>query len=242
VAENTHANKQNNTDEVYKNSGKSIEDVFHLDVPTLSEVKLKEKKADEVLELLKQITTVKKIPPKILGDSYIYHIHINNRVIIIESKDLLKHNTFSKRYFECFNRLPTSELRNAEIWTLFVNSWDEKGLLKEEIDETPDDESYAAELFLEEISDLQVTTDTEELIYNPQTLLEKEDGLCIPSRQVHEILDRLRLNIKINRLVPLLGDTLIDTRRAIKVKGKTMRFWVFKKELKQRETKTEEGG
>ena len=112
--------------------------------------KLKKFQSKGALKLIEDIKKVEKIKPNIPGDDYIYRFIISGRTLIIPSSKMLTSSMFSRRYLEEFNELPGTDV--SEHWGLIVNALNEERLIVHLEDNEENDETYAAETFLNAIT------------------------------------------------------------------------------------------
>ena len=195
--------------------------------------KLKEFQSKEALELLEEIEKVEKIKPKIPGDDYIYKFDISDRTLIIPSSKMLTPSMFSRRYLEEFNELPHEDV--SEHWGLIVNALKEEGLIVHVEDNEENDETYAAETFLNVIRKFPILKKEERDQYkqNQQVLFCHNDNLYLPSEMVKKVLDIARIRIQIQRLNQLIIKYKIGagTIRYGKESNETLRCWIFSPNL-----------
>ena len=195
--------------------------------------KLKQWKSKGALKLLKDIKKVEKIKPKIPGDDYVYKFDISGRTLIIPSSKMLTPSMFFRRYLEEFNELPSADV--SEDWGLIVNALNEERLIVHVEDNEENDETYAAELFLNVIRTFQILKKEERDQYkqNKQVLFSHNDNLYLPSEMVKKVLDIARIRIQIQRLSQLISKYKIGagTFRYGKEANETIRCWIFSQNL-----------
>jgi len=195
--------------------------------------KLKKWDSKGALQLLKDTQQVEKIKPKIPGDDYIYRFMILGRTLIIPSSKMLTPSMFSRRYLEEFNELPSADV--SEDWGLIVNALHEEGLIVHVEDNEENDETFAAETFLNVIRTFQILKKEERDQYkqNKQVLFSHNDNLYLPTEIVKKVLDIARIKIKIQRLNQLINKYKIGagTIRHGKESNETIRCWIFSQNL-----------
>ena len=195
--------------------------------------RLKDFDSQGALKLLKDIQKVEKIKPNIPGDDYIYHFHILDRTLIIPSSKMLTPSLFSRRYLEEFNELPQEDV--SEHWGLIVNALNEEELIVRVEDNEENDETYAAETFLNVIRTFQILEKEERDKYkqNKQVLFSHNNHLYLPSEMVNKVFDIAHIKIKIHRLNKLISKYKIDTGtiRYGKESNETIRCWIFSNNL-----------
>jgi len=191
--------------------------------------KLKQWNSKGAVKLLSNIEKVEKIRPKIPGDDYIYRFMISGRTLIIPSSKMLNPSMFSRRYLEEFNELPSADV--SEDWDLIINALNEEGLIVHVEDTEENDETFAAETFLNVIRKFPILKKEERDQYkhNKQVLFSHNDNLYLPNEMVKKVLDIARIRIKIHRLNQLIHKYKIDTGtiRYGKESNETTRCWIF---------------
>lgn len=194
---------------------------------------LKKRKSNGALKLLRDIEKVEKIKPKIPGDEYIYRFHIMGMTLIIPSSKMLNPTMFSRRYLEEFNELPHKDV--SGYWGLIVNALKEEGLIVHVEDTEENDETYAAESFLNFIRKFPILKKEKRDQYkqNKQVLFCHNDNLYLPNEMVKKVLDIARIKIKIHRLNQLISKYKIGTGtiRYGKEANETIRCWIFSHNL-----------
>ena len=195
--------------------------------------KLKKWDSKGSLKLLSDIVKVEKIRPKIPGDDYIYKFDISDRTLIIPSSKMLNSSMFFRRYLEEFNELPSEDV--SEHWGLIVNALKEEGLIVQVEDNEENDETHAAETFLNVIRKFQILKKEERNLYkqNKQVLFCHNEKLYLPSEMVKKVLDIAHIRIKIQRLHQLIRKYKIGagTIRYGKESNETIRCWIFSPNL-----------
>ena len=185
------------------------------------------------LKLLSDIEKVEKIKPKIPGDDYVYKFDISDRTLIIPSSKMLNSSMFSRRYLEEFNVLPNEDV--SKHWVLIVNALNEEELIVHVEDNEENDETYAAETFLNVIRTFQILKKEERDQYkhNKKVLFSHNCNLYLPSEMVKKVLYIAHINIKIQRLGQLISKYKIDagTIRYGKESNETIRCWIFSHNL-----------
>ena len=190
---------------------------------------LKKWNYEGALNLLRDIEKVEKIKPKIPGDDYFYRFYIMDRVLILPSSKMLTPLMFSRRYLEEFNVLPHEDV--IKNWELIVNALKEEKLIVHIEDNEEDDESYAAETFLNIIRKLKILNKGErgQFELNNEVLFSHNGNYYLPSGMVKKVLDIARTRIKIQRLSQLISKYKIGagTIRYGKESNETIRCWIF---------------
>jgi hypothetical protein len=204
------------------------------ELPDISSIAELEKfNSKGALKLLKDIQKIEKIRPKIPGDDYIYRFMISGRTLVIPSSKMLTPSMFSRRYLEEFNELPSEDV--YEHWGLIVNAVNEEGLIHHLEDNEENDETFAAETFLNFIRKFQILKKEERYQYkqNKQVLFCHNSNLYLPSEMVKKVLDNAHIRIKIQRLNQLINKYKIDvgTIRYGKASNETIRCWIFSPNL-----------
>ena len=195
--------------------------------------KLKKFQSKGAIKLLSDIQKVEKIKPRIPGDEYIYRFHILGRTLIIPSSKMLNPSMFSRRYLEEFNELPDEDV--SDNWRLIVNALKEERLIAHMGDNEENDETYAAETFLNVVRTFQILNKEERDHYksNNQVLFCHNGNLYLPSEMVKKVLDSSHSKIKIRRLNQLIKKYKIGagTFRYGKEANGTIRCWIFSQNL-----------
>ena len=195
--------------------------------------KLKKWDSKGSLKLLNDIVKVEKIRPKIPGDDYVYKFDISDKTLIIPSSKMLNSSMFFRRYLEEFNELPSEDV--SEHWGLIVNALKEEGLIVQVEDNEENDETHAAETFLNVIRKFQILKKEERNLYkqNKQVLFCHNEKLYLPSENVKKVLDIAHIRIKIQRLHQLIRKYKIGagTIRYGKESNETIRCWIFSPNL-----------
>lgn len=194
---------------------------------------LRKRKSNGALKLLRDIEKVEKIKPKIPGDEYIYRFHIMGMTLIIPSSKMLNPTMFSRRYLEEFNELPHKDV--SGYWGLIVNALKEEGLIVHVEDTEENDETYAAESFLNVIRTFHILNkeDRDQYKSNKQVLFCHNGTLYLPSEMVKQVLDSAHIKIRIQRLNLLIKKYKIGagTFRYGKEANETLRCWIFSQNL-----------
>ena len=195
--------------------------------------KLKKYQSKGALKLLSDIEKVEKIKPKIPGDDYVYKFDISDRTLIIPSSKMLNPSMFFRRYLEEFNELPSEDV--SEHWELIVNALKEEELIVHVEDNDENDETYAAETFLNAIRQFPILTKEERNQYkqNKQVLFCHNEKLYLPSEMVKKVIDIAHIRIKILRLNQLISKYKLGagTIRHGKESNETLRCWIFSPKL-----------
>lgn len=195
--------------------------------------KLKKGNSKDTLKLLKEIQKVEKIKPKILGDDYIYRFRILGKTLLIPSSKMITSSMFFKRYMEEFDKFPSYDI--SKNWELIFNSLNEIGLIEHVEDTKEDDETYAAETFLNEIRQFPILKKEERNRYkqNKLVLFNHIGNLYLPSEVVKKVFDIAKIKIKIHRLNQLITKYKIGTGtiRYGKEPNMTIRCWIFSRKL-----------
>ena len=195
--------------------------------------RLKDFDSQGALKLLKDIQKVEKIKPNIPGDDYIYHFHILDRTLIIPSSKMLTPSLFSRRYLEEFNELPQEDV--SEHWGLIVNALNEEELIVLVEDNEENDETYAAETFLNAIRQFPILKKEERDRYkqNKFVLFCHNGNLYLSGEVVKKVFDNAKIKIKVKRLNQLIRKYKIDTGtlRYGKESNETIRCWIFSNNL-----------
>ena len=183
--------------------------------------------------MLEDIQKVEKIKPKIPGDDYIYRFEISGRTLIIPSSKMLTPSMFSRRYLEEFNELPSADV--SEDWGLIVNALNEERLIVHVEDNEENDETFAAETFLNVIRKFSILKKEERDKYkqNKQVLFSHNNNLYLPNEMVKKVLDIAHIKIRIQRLNKLISKYKIGagTIRYGKESNETIRCWIFSQNL-----------
>ena len=191
--------------------------------------KLKKWDSKGSLKLLNDIVKVEKIRPKIPGDDYVYKFDISDRTLIIPSSKMLNPSMFSRRYLEEFNVLPNEDV--SKHWVLIVNALNEEELIVHVEDNEENDETYAAETFLNVIRTFQILKKEERDKYkqNKQALFCHNCNFYLPNEMVKKVLDNAHIRIKIQRLNQLISKYKVGagTIRHGKEANETLRCWIF---------------
>jgi len=194
---------------------------------------LKKRNSKGAFKLLDDIEKVEKIKPKIAGDDYIYIFKILGKTLIIPSSKILTPSMFSRRYLEEFNKFPSEDVLHN--WELIINALNEEGLIIHVEDIEENDETYAAEIFLNVIRTLQILNKDEFDKYkqNKMVLFYHNGNLYLPSEIVKVIFKIAHVNIKIHRLNQLIKKYKIGagTIRYGKESNETIRCWIFSPNL-----------
>ena len=204
------------------------------ELPDISSIeKLKQWNSNGALKLLRDIEKVEKIKPKIPGDDYIYRFHIMGMTLIIPSSKMLNPTMFSRRYLEEFNELPDEDV--SDNWRLIVNALKEERLIAHVEDNEENDETYAAETFLNVVRTFQILNkeDRDHYKSNNQVLFCHNGTLYLPSEMVRQVLDSAHIKIRIQRLNLLIKKYKIGagTFRYGKEANETLRCWIFSQNL-----------
>jgi Ca2+-binding EF-hand superfamily protein len=185
------------------------------------------------LQLLKDIKKVEKIKPKVPGDDYIYRFDVLDRTLIIPSSKMLSPSMFFRRYLEEINELPQEDV--YENWSLIVNALNEERLIVHIEDNEDDDETIAAELFLNVIRQLPILKKEERDRYkqNKFVLFCHNGNLYLSGEVVKKVFDNAKIKIKVRRLNQLIRKYKIDTGtlRYGKESNETIRCWIFSRNL-----------
>lgn len=195
--------------------------------------KLKKFQSKGALKLIEDIKKVEKIKPNISGDDYIYRFMISGRTLIIPSSKMLTSSMFSRRYLEEFNKLPNADV--SKHWVLIVNALNEEELILHVEDNEENDETYAAETFLNAIRQFSILKKEERDRYkqNKNVLFCHNGNLYLSGEVVKKVFDIAKIKIKIRRLNPLIRKYKIDTGtiRYGKESNETIRCWIFSRNL-----------
>ncbi len=201
------------------------------DISSIGELKKWNSKG--ALRLLKDIKKVEKIRPKIPGDDYIYRFMILDRTLIIPSSKMFTPAMFFRRYLEEFNELPSADV--SEHWELIVNALKEEGFIIHVEDNEENDETFAAETFLNVIRKYSILKKEERDQYkqNKQVLFSHNTNLYLPNEIVKKVLDIAQIKIRIQRLNKLISKYKIGagTIRYGKESNETIRCWIFSPNL-----------
>jgi len=140
---------------------------------------------------------------------------------------------FSRRYLEEFNELPHEDV--SKCWGLIVNALKEQRLIVHVEDNEENDETYAAETFLNVIRKFPILTKEERNKYeqNKLVLFCHNENYYLSGEVVKKVFDIAKIRIKIQRLNQLIHKYKIDTGtiRYGKAANETIRCWIFSQNL-----------
>ena len=159
------------------------------------------------------------------GSEKIYEIHINNKIIKLEGKEILDYNIFRLRFFEEFGVL-LETYRGINIdWARLVTHWNQEyGEVVVGKSEILDDTEEAKELIIDYVNNI---TPTDNHVLKEGLAYVKDGCIYIATRIVKKLLKRNNLNVSIRKLAYKLKDYLLSGSIPIKIENKSERFWKF---------------
>lgn len=157
----------------------------------------------------------------------IYEIHLKEKKIVLEGKEIMDYNIFRLKFFEEFGiLLPTFKGIQSD-WANLVSYWNKNyGVILKDKTENISDKQRAKEIVIDYINN---STLSDSYVVKEGIICLREDVIFVPSSIIQKILHREKINISLRKLSYILDDYIESGTIPLKVDNKSERFWKFKK-------------
>ncbi len=161
------------------------------------------------------------------GSERIYEIHIDDKIIKLEGKDIMDYNEFRLRFFEKFGRLLETYKGIKSDWSNLVSYWYRKyGEVKKQKTENLSEQQEAVELVIDYINNCSIAS---KHVVKEGLVSIRNDRIYVPTRIIKKILKRENLRVSMRKLAYLLDDYLAAASIPMTINNKSERFWRFRK-------------
>ncbi len=162
------------------------------------------------------------------GEEKIYEIHIKNKVIRLEGKEIIDYNFFILRFWEEFGTILPKYKGIGNDWAKLVGYWYRVyGEISKDKAEYLSPSLEAKELIIDYINNSTISDD---YVIKEGISTYKNNSLFIPTKIIKKLLKRNEIKLSMRKLSYVLREFLISGSIPLKIENRSERFWKFKPE------------
>jgi len=159
------------------------------------------------------------------GEERIYEIHIKNKVIRMEGKEIIDYNVFILKFWEEFGIMLPKYKGIGNDWAKLLGYWYNKyGEISKDKAEFLSPSLEAKELIIDYVNNATISDD---YIIKEGIITYRNNSLFVPTKIIKKLLKRNDLNLSMRKLSYVLKDYLISGSIPLKIENKSERFWNF---------------
>lgn len=159
------------------------------------------------------------------GEEKIYEIHIKNKIIRLEGKEIMDYNVFILKFWEEFGTMLPKYKGIGNDWAKLVGYWYRKyGEISKDKAEYLSPSLEAKELVIDYINNSTISDD---YVIKEGITTYKNDSLFVPTKILKKILKRNDLRLTMRKLSYILRDFILSGSIPLKIENKSERFWKF---------------
>jgi len=159
------------------------------------------------------------------GEEKIYEIHIKDKIIKLEGKEIIDYNIFILKFWEEFGIMLPKYKGIGNDWAKLLGYWYKNyGEISKDKAEFLSPSLEAKELIIDYINNSTVSDD---YIIKEGIITYHNDSIYIPTKIIKKLLKRNDIKLSMRKLSYILRDYLTSGSIPLKIENKSERFWKF---------------